>query len=317
MTQNTTHAKLACAYGGAAWGVFWMPLRALDEAGLSGAWATVFFYIVPLGLMLPMLLFRRHRFCADAGRGHLIGITAGLSLVLYSDAFLYTDVIRAMLLFYLTPVWSTLLARVWLKEPITIARLVAIVLGASGFYVLFGIEAGVPLPQNMGDWMGLASGFIWAVAAVLMRRSKRDRLNTTFCVSAYFLWGSLFAVLIALAPITPTVPLKLASIAPTLSWFLPIVIVVVMPAVYAVMWGTPLLSPGVVAILFMTEISVGAVTAAIWAGEPFTERELLGVILITLAGLADTIKVPLKHIYPNTLRILACVKASSRNVLAK
>lgn len=165
--------------------------------------------------------------------------------------------------------------------------------------------------------MGLASGVVWAVAAVLMRRAKRDGLDTTFCVAAYFLWGSLFAILIALAPITSAAAPKLTSIAPTLSWFLPVIVVVVMPAVFAVMWGTPLLSPGVVAILFMTEISVGAATAAIWAGEPFAEKEVFGVILITLAGLADTAAVPLKNIYPNTCRFLGYVRTSSRSALVK
>ena len=48
-----------------------------------------------------------------------------------------------------------------------------------------------------------------------------------------------------------------------------------------------MISPGLLPIIFMTEISAGAITAAIWAGEPFGAREIAGVILITSAGLIE------------------------------
>ena len=41
-------ASLACAYSGIAWGLFWIPLRGMDSAGVTDAWATVLFYAVPL-----------------------------------------------------------------------------------------------------------------------------------------------------------------------------------------------------------------------------------------------------------------------------
>ena len=55
------------------------------------------------------------------------------------------------------------------------------------------------------------------------------------------------------------------------------------------MWGTPKLNPGLVGLLFMTEISVGAITAALWSGEPFGWREAIGVILISLAGIMESL----------------------------
>ena len=44
-----------------------------------------------------------------------------------------------------------------------------------------------------------------------------------------------------------------------------------------------------VGLLYMTEVSVGAATAALWAGEPFGWREVAGIALITVAGLLDSI----------------------------
>jgi drug/metabolite transporter (DMT)-like permease len=72
-------------------------------------------------------------------------------------------------------------------------------------------------------------------------------------------------------------------------WLVPSVVILVMTGTYATMWGAPKLNPGIVGLLFMTEISVGAVTAAIWAGEPFGWREAIGIILITGAGLIESV----------------------------
>ena len=286
-TERTENlAKLACAYAGLVWGLFWIPLRALDRAGVGGAWATAMFFAVPLAFAVPFALWRWRRLLGGGWRLHAIGITAGVSLALYSNALIYTEVVRAILLFYLTPVWSTLLAWMWLKEAITASRLIAILLGLTGMAVIFGIDVGVPWPRNSGDWMGLASGAIWAVAAVLMRQDERTAV--TEMTIAYLAWGTLASVLIALAPFSgaPRLPSP-EAVGGTLFWFLPVMVFLVMPATFAFMWGTPLLSPGLVGLLFMTEISVGAITAALWAGEPFGLREVAGVALITLAGLAE------------------------------
>jgi drug/metabolite transporter (DMT)-like permease len=63
----------------------------------------------------------------------------------------------------------------------------------------------------------------------------------------------------------------------------------VMSGVYASMWGTPKLNPGLVGLLFMTEISVGAITAALWSGDPFGRREAIGIILISGAGMMESL----------------------------
>ena len=69
----------------------------------------------------------------------------------------------------------------------------------------------------------------------------------------------------------------------------PAILLVVMTGVYASMWGTPKLNPGLVGLLFMTEISVGAITAALWSGDPFGWREVIGIILISAAGMMESL----------------------------
>ena len=96
-------ASLACAYSGVAWGLFWIPLRGMDSAGVTDAWATVLFYGVPLILFSPWI-FRNWRRIARCGWSlHFIGIATGVSLAFYSNALLYTEVVRGLVLYYTTP----------------------------------------------------------------------------------------------------------------------------------------------------------------------------------------------------------------------
>lgn len=286
--RTETQAKLACAFAGVVWGLFWIPLRTLGDTGITGAWASVMLFFWPFVLLLPLAAWRWRRIMRGGARLQVTGLITATSLVLYADALIYTEVIRAMLLFYLTPVWSTLLARIILKEPITPARWVAIGLGFAGIVVIFGVDTGIPWPRNLGDWMGLASGMVWAVAAVRMRGDSEN--HAVEFTTIQFGWATLLALGIAFLPIAGAGPApELERVAGVLPWLLPVVLLVVIPGTFAAMWGTALLSPGIVGLLFMTEISVGAVTAALWAGEPFGAREIIGVLLISGAGLAESL----------------------------
>jgi drug/metabolite transporter (DMT)-like permease len=284
-----TLAKLACAYSGLVWGLFWIPLRQLEQSGIPGLWANFTFYLAPLVIVLPVLPFRWRSTVRGGLDLQLKGMITALSLVCYSIAVLYTEVVRAMLLFYLTPIWSALLARVILGDPITPVRWLAMAIGFAGMFVILNNgAAGLPLPDNAGDWLAVLSGIGWAVAAVSLRIGKTpDPLE--LC-SFNFIWSAIFSLFFVALFSAVTDPMPPASrMFGALPWLVPTVLLVVMTGMYATMWGAPKLNPGVVGLLFMTEISVGAVTAAIWSGEPFGYRELIGVILITAAGAAESI----------------------------
>ena len=290
-------AKVACTAAGAVWGLYWIPLRAVNAAGVIGSWATTLFYLAPFLLLLPIAIFRWRHILRAGWPLQWIAILAALALVFYSNAFLYTDVIRAVLLYYLTPIWSVLLARAWLKEPITRSQVVAIMLGILGLLVVLNADQGFPLPKNAGDWMGLIAGLFWALTANVMRR---DSGQYTFDVLiSWFFWAAVFALVLALLPILdePPVP-EMRQVIEILPWFVPVVLLMIIPMFYAITWGVPLLNPGTVGILFMTEISVGAISAALLTDEPFGTREVLGIGLITVAGLTEAAAVVLGARYP-------------------
>ena len=286
-TENI--AKITCTLAGAIWGLYWIPVRALHDAGIEGLWATAVFYLVPFILMLPIGLLRWRQIISAGWMMQGIAIIGGLCLVLYSTAFLYTDVIHATLLYYLTPIWSALLARAWLKEAITRDRTLAIILGTAGLLIILNLDQGLPLPRNPGDWMALVSGLIWALFANVMRRSESS-YNTLDVLFSWFFWSTIIAVALGLLQILDRpAPPSAGQIITVLPWLIPVVLLLIIPGFYAITWGVPLLNPGTVGVLFMTEISVGAISAALLTDEPFGTREILGVILITVAGLTEVV----------------------------
>jgi drug/metabolite transporter (DMT)-like permease len=279
---------VSVAAAGAAWGIFWIPLRALDDAGVVGAWAVVFFYVLPTLLLAPIIVLRRRQIVDGGWPLQVAGMLAGVSLVCYAGALIFTEVVRATLFFYLTPIWSTVLARVVLAEPIAAPRWGTIGLGLLGLLIIVRADTGMSGGLSAGDWMGIAGGLIWAAAAVVMK-SDDDGNGIDFTLS-YFAWGSVAALVFLIVPLdgTGAVP-DWETMRSVLLWMVPVALLLVIPPAFAIMWGATVLSPGLIAILFMTEISAAAITAAIWAGEPFGFRELSGVILISAAGIFEPV----------------------------
>ena len=100
-------------------GIYWIPLRALNDAGFSDLWATFVFNLVPLALVLPLAVIRIRNIVGGSRHFHLCGALMGLGYVFYASSFLYTEVIRAILLFYLMPIWGFLLTCIVTGDPIT------------------------------------------------------------------------------------------------------------------------------------------------------------------------------------------------------
>ena len=284
-TENL--AKLACLYAGAIWGIFWMPLRAINESGIDGVWSVAIWFAVPTLLLVPFAIYRWKSIRAGGLNLQITAFLSGLALLCYTLAFLYTDVLRAMLLYYLTPIWSTLLAAAILGDNITVERVFAIMLAAAGMLVIFGLGMNLPLPRNVGDWMGISSGIIWAIAIVRIR--KHQSLSAIDMTIGFFFWSLVVASILCLVLIndeTPSIP-QLYSIIPWLAAFM---ILFVIPGAFTSLWGPKFVSPGLASLLMMTEIIFGSISAALFADEPFGQREIIGILLISSASLVEPLR---------------------------
>ena len=150
-TQNL--ASLAVVICGALWGIYWMPLRWFDAAGIGAAWIGTLFSAIAAVAVLPWLI--RKSSWAKWQVPLLSGLLLGSGFAFYTVALLMTDVVHAILLFYLTPVWSTLGAWALYRERLTWPRLLAIICGFAGMAFILGFDKGLPIPRNGGDMLAL------------------------------------------------------------------------------------------------------------------------------------------------------------------
>ena len=291
-------AKLACLYAGAVWGLFWIPLRALEEVGIHGLWITVVYFLIPTICLIPVTLKRWKHVKMGGLSLQLTAMISGGALLLYSSSIIYTDVVRAMLLFYLTPIWATILARVFLGDAITPSRILAMAMAILGMLTIFGLGVQFPIPQNIGDWLGIASGVLWAVAMVRLRMSESH--SAIELTAGFFQWSLIFSASAAFLLAPAYIP-KVEQALPALPLLLIFMALLVLPGTYASLWGPKYLSPGIVGLLFMTEIVVGAISVALLAGEPFGIRELTGVLLIAGASMLEpllALRRPRRNLHP-------------------
>lgn len=279
--KSETLAKLLVAYSGIAWGLFWLPLHSLEQAGLTAMWAVILFNLVPSILVLPLAMARWRRLLSGSWLLFAAGIAMGFTQIFYALALLNTEVVRAITLFYLNPVLTAIFARILLGERLGASGLVAMALAFGGMAMVLHTGLSLPLPSSAGDWFAIIAAFAWS-ASIIFLRLQPEGDPTDLTIHA-LLWTALGLVPVALIAGLQTMP-AWSVVSSQLWWLVPFVVLVLITGVFTSMWGVPKLSPNLVSLLYMTEIGTAAISAALLSDQEFTLLDGVGVVLIALAG---------------------------------
>ena len=131
------------------WGLFWIPLRWLESLGISGLLATFLIYIGTLVISLPILVVKRAEWRRQPALMLAIMISSGWCNTAFILAIIDGEIMRVILLFYLSPLWSTLLARIVLKEQLSTLSYVTLALAVIGaLLILWEPQMGMPWPSS-------------------------------------------------------------------------------------------------------------------------------------------------------------------------
>ncbi len=258
------------------WGLWWLPLRSLGATGLGPMALNFWLYAVAALVLLPVLWALRVKAFAGGPALLLSAALFGIAILAWNGALQTGEVVRVTLLFFLMPVWATVLGRLFLAEPMGHRRAAAICLGIGGALVLLA-EAWPPVPKALGDWLGLMSGMLFAGSATAARYGRVD--GRVLTALAFLIGSVLAAIVVGLGP-EPALP-------PSLGALLPVAVVALfwlMPITWAQLWGSGRLDPGRLALLMLLEVVAAAVSAALLTDEPFGLREAAGCVLILAAG---------------------------------
>jgi drug/metabolite transporter (DMT)-like permease len=285
-------ASFVVFFAGGLWGFYWFPLRATAAAGIAAPWAIVAIGAVATLVLLPFTLWRWRRALAAGWPLLAIGLLVGSAFVAYNTSLLSTEVARALLLFYLTPVWGSLAGRLFLNERITAPRLAAIGLGLAGLYVVLGASGPLPIPQRLGDWLALSAGIIWTLSTVVMRKYPGiHSVDMNTVIFGCNLIGSiLLPFLLTPASFISTAP-SAAELGHAWPWILCTGGLLWPLTQLALFWAVPRVEAGRSGLLLLSEAMVGIATAAAITDEPFGWCESIGSALILGAALLDTLGV--------------------------
>ncbi|MDQ2735707.1 MAG: DMT family transporter, partial [Pseudomonadota bacterium] len=113
-------ASAALVVNALVWGTSWWPFRKLHEAGLHPLWATALIFT----LASLVIVAARPRALGQVLKTPalwLVVVAAGTTNAAFNWAVVIGDVVRVVLLFYLMPLWTVLLARAILGERLTLA----------------------------------------------------------------------------------------------------------------------------------------------------------------------------------------------------
>ena len=113
-TRITFMATLVVFLIGSLRGFYWLPLREIATLGLSGAWGILAIATAALVILLPFGWRGRAVLAASSPLALCSVALCGVAFMLYLVGLLYGRVAIVVILFFLTPVWSTLLGRIWM-----------------------------------------------------------------------------------------------------------------------------------------------------------------------------------------------------------
>lgn len=215
----------------------------------------------------------------------VIGMFTGIGLGFYASGLVYSSVIRVTLLFYLTPIWSTIIGVVWVSEKLRPGRVVAIVLGLAGLWLLLATNDGAVQPLNVGDGMALLSGVFWGFGAAGMK--KWPNAPTTATATSQFVVTSVFCAFLAATVFGDAMPPPGVFLAALPVAFLASVLVL-LPSLFAIFWASKRVFPGRVGILMMSEALVAIISASLLLPEEtMTFWQWVGGAIIITACLIE------------------------------
>jgi drug/metabolite transporter (DMT)-like permease len=279
---------LALMFNALVWGTSWWPFRALESRGLHPLWATVCVYalaVTVIGCLRP----RAFAQVAGAPALWVLMAASGITNAAFNWGVVIGDVVRVVLLFYLMPLWTVLLARALLHEPLTRAAAVRIAMALGGALVVLWPEgrdlgwAAFPVPRTLPDVLGLVGGFSFALNNVMLRReSARPEEGRAL---AMFVGGTLVAgTLATVLAVRGQVPWPPAA-GPGWLALAGVLAGLFLASNLALQFGAARLPANVTAVVMLSEVVFASVSALALGGGRLTLQLLAGGGLIVAAAM--------------------------------
>lgn len=274
------------------WGSYWIPLRYINEVGKNSVWPIIIsFLVLSIILVLPLIKSIK-QFLKNKDIYFFLGnLFSALGIALYSDSLLRGEIAKVVILFYLCPVWGTILAKIILNIKFNFQRYMSLFLGIIGLEIILKFDEGIFFPSTIVEYMALTAGFSWALGMTFFHLSKTSKgLEKTAFTSIFI---PIFFLLLAFIPggrDIEIININFSSNVFILLIFL-FAIIWLLPSILLTYVSVEVLDPGRINILLMFEVIIGITTAALLTTEIIGIREVIGGLVIISAACIDLIKI--------------------------
>lgn len=279
---------LALVLNALVWGVSWWPLRELQGEGLHPLWSSAATYLlgaVVLVCAMPKVLaeFIEHKPL------WLLALAAGTTMVGFNWGVSIGEVIRVVLLFYLMPIWAVLIARVVLKEAITLKALMRVGLAFAGAVLVLSPDGALsfPVPSNMAEWLGLMGGAAFALNNILLRHQEKRTAQAR--LFAMFVGGVVAPIAVATVLALLLGEGNLLVQWPVVPGMYGIVVLIgfavtLLVANYGLQYGASRLPANVTSVVMLSEVVFATLSAILLTDEVLTLQVGIGGAMILLAA---------------------------------
>jgi drug/metabolite transporter (DMT)-like permease len=271
------------------WGVCWWPFKQLEAQGLHPLWATALVYAFVF-VSIALWLWRSGQLRSWRGQPGLwlLLLTSGLTNVGFNWAVTVGDVVRVVLLFYLMPAWSVLVAWWLLGEKPTGMALLRLLLALAGLCIVLKTpETPWPVPESLADALALMGGLSFAITNALLLKLKDTPSSSR--TLAMFGGGAVMASFAAIAGLA----LGVVAIGEAPAWtWLPLVALLGISFLFgnlALQYGAARLAAHTTALVMLSEVLFASVSSVLLGASSWDSRTLIGGALILLAALLSIV----------------------------
>ncbi len=281
--MNSRRSSAMVLSGGALWGLIVLFVHGLNDCGMSSL-AIVCYRNVLSAILFGVFLFIRKRdLLRISWRDLWMFLGTGIVSVTmfnlcYFVTLMHTSVAVAALLLYTSPVFVTLMAFLFFREPLSKSKGVALLLTVVGCACVTGVFSEVEAVPGLFVLTGLGAGMFYGLYSIMGKIALKK--YTTETVTFYtFLFAGLATLPFTLGEcvsVTIVHPLAIVegvalalfcTIAPFLLYT----------------YGLNGITAGRAAILATTEPLVGTVVGILAFGDPMTVWTVLGIVLVLSA----------------------------------
>ena len=285
MSKQQPLAIFGLLFGAFCWGVIWYPYRLMDMSGVPGIVSSFYTYII--ALVIGCIIFARHwRGITKVPKSIVwLSLIAGWTNLSYVIAIIDGEVMRVMLLFYLAPVWTLILAHFWLHERTNKIGYITIAISLIGAYIMLANPLSgaltLPWPHTPSDWFALSAGIGFAMTNVMTRKASYLSLQA----KSFAVWLGVITMALIWLPFMH-ISLPAPQIFTAKQWLIMILIAfLIMAATLFVQYGVTKITATRASVLFLFELVVAAIASYYLTSEVMTLSEWVGGALILAAAI--------------------------------